>query len=174
MLIGLHGASRSGKDTVAGILLGNYGFKQIALATKIREILLDLDPWLEDSNIGLTDLYEMYGGNWDKIKAHSEDSVEWMIKLGQSARDRLHEDVWIDAALLNENWEQNIVISDIRQLNEVDFVRNWEGQLWYIERPGTTSRGMDGLLKDVEFDAHIVNDSTITHLEEVITGIMEG
>src|SRR5690348_9696548 len=102
MLIGLNGVSRSGKDSVAGILVRKYGFEQIALATKIREILLDLDPLVEDSNhdiVPLSEIYDDCRGNWDLIKAESFDSVELMIALGQSLRDRLDENVWINAAL---------------------------------------------------------------------------
>lgn len=176
MIIGLHGESRAGKDSVASILVRNYWFRQKALATPIRNILLDLNPWLRD-NFGdlvqLRWLYEECGGNWDKIKAKSSDSVEYMIRLGQSARDNIHEDVWIESAFpaLGVD-DDNIVVSDIRQPNEVEFIRGLGGELWLIERPGTEKRGMDGLLKDVKWDVRIDNTGTLEDLSNTVQFIM--
>lgn len=179
MLIGLHGESRAGKDSVARILVEDFGFQQVALATRIRNILLDLNPWLRD-NFGdlvqLRWLYEECDGDWDMIKAKSKDSVDFMIRLGQSARDNISEDVWIEAALGGVKYgfppEGNIVISDIRQLNEVELIRAYDGELWKIERPGTEKRDMDGLLKGVTFEANIVNDGTLKDLRDTVHWIM--
>lgn len=178
MLIGLNGVSRSGKDSVAGVLVKKYGFRQIALATKIREILLDIDPWLEDADAWMSVLHEEFGGNWDRIKEASRDSVEYMISLGQSLRDRLDEDVWINAALpegYDFERDGHIVISDIRQPNEVEFLYTWGGELWHIERPelGDEKRGMDDLLSGVRWDANIVNDGSLEDLEDTVSWIIE-
>ena len=173
-LIGLHGESRSGKDSVAGVLVREYGFRQVALATKIREILLDIDPWLEDADCWLDDLYDAAGGDWDQIKAKSKDSVEYMIALGQSLRDRISEDIWIDAAFQTTLASHElVVVSDIRQPNEVEWLHSNGGELWKITRPGTEARGMDDLLKGVHFDAHIVNDGSLDHLAETVRWIIE-
>lgn len=174
MLIGLNGNSRAGKDSVAGILVRNYGFRQVALATKIREILLDLNPYIDDNPAHkpyfLKELYENCDGDWDRIKSAGPGSVDWMIALGQSLRDRLGEDVWINAAFpKGMSGERRIVISDIRQPNEVTWVQENGGELWHIERPdGAQKRGMDGLLSGVHWDAHIVNDGTLADLEETV------
>lgn len=181
MLVGLHGISRSGKDSIAAILVQKHGFRQIALATAIRKMLLDLNPWLRDDWGGFNQLrwmYEDYRGDWDKIKAASQEAVDLMIRLGQSARDTIGKDVWIAAAFpqgYNAERDGNIVISDIRQPNEVEFLYSWGGELWYVERPGpdTQKRGMDGLLDGLEVDAHIVNDGTLQDLEKVVRTIIE-
>ena len=44
MIIGLSGYAQSGKDTVAKVLIEEYGFTRIAFADKIREFLYDLNP----------------------------------------------------------------------------------------------------------------------------------
>lgn len=177
MLVGLNGESRSGKDSVAQILVRKYGFTQVALATAIRNILLDLDPWVHLNNgtlVELSVLHSNCGGDWDEIKARSRDSVEWMIKLGQSARSHVSEDVWLQAAFpFGERLSGNIVVSDIRQPNEVVFLHRHGGLLWRIERPGTEKRGMDDLLKNVSIDAIIDNSGTIEQLEEILLSIME-
>lgn len=179
MLVGLNGASRSGKDSVAAVLVEYYGFEQRALASGIRQILLDLNPWLRD-NFGdlvqLKWLYEECDGDWDKIKAASRDSVEFMIRLGQSARDVIGEDVWVQSQFpgMQHDSQKNIVVSDCRQPNEVEFIRSFGGELWHIERLETQLRGMDDLLKGVEFDAEIQNFGTLEDLKNTVCLIMEG
>ena len=39
MIIGLSGYARSGKDTVAETLVNEYGFKRVAFADKIKDLL---------------------------------------------------------------------------------------------------------------------------------------
>lgn len=184
MLIGLHSdRSRAGKDSVAGILVRKYGFRQVALADAIRKMLLEIDPLLEDDNydvVRLSELHKDFRGDWDLIKAESRESVDLMIALGQSARDIISEDVWLNAAFPTMSYDPdrdgNIVISDIRQPNEVDFLYRWGGELWYIERPSiddSNKRGMDGLLKDAHFEARIVNDGTLSSLEDKVSWIIE-
>jgi hypothetical protein len=103
-----------------------------------------------------------------------------MIGLGQSARDVISEDVWLNAAFPTMSYDPqrdgHIVISDIRQPNEVEFLYQWGGELWYVERPGlddANKRGMDGLLKDAHFEARIVNDGTLADLEDTVSWIIE-
>jgi cytidylate kinase len=44
MIIGLTGYAQSGKDTVAKILVENYGYTRVAFADKIREFLYETNP----------------------------------------------------------------------------------------------------------------------------------
>lgn len=179
MLVGLNGVSRSGKDSVARILVNKFGFEQRALADGIRKILLHLNPWLRDNDgdlVQLRWLYEECLGDWDLVKARSQDSVEFMIRLGQQARDTISEDVWLQAAFpdmtYNESIDGHVVISDIRQPNEVLFVQQWSGELWKVERPGTKKRGMDSLIDQVSFDIEIDNDGSLEDLEDRVSSIM--
>lgn len=185
MLIGLHSdRSRAGKDSVAGILVRKYGFRQVALADAIRKMLLEIDPWVEDDSnyeiVRLSQLHKDYNGDWDQIKATCRESVDLMIALGQSARDIISEDVWLNAAFPTMNYhperDGHIVISDIRQPNEVEFLQRWGGELWYVERPSlddSNKRGMDGLLRDAHFEARIVNDGSLADLEDTVSWIIE-
>lgn len=180
MLIGLHGPSRAGKDSVAGVLVRKYGYKQIALATAIRSLLLELNPLITDNNDEIHTLGGLWHDcfkDWDVIKSESRESVELMIRLGQGARDIIGEDVWINAAFPGGFYfstDGNVVVSDVRQPNEVEFIRRKGGELWYIDRPELTeSRGMDGLLKGVQFDEIILNNGTLADLEETVSQTFE-
>lgn len=163
MLIGLYGDSRCGKDTVAEILVRKHGFSQRVMADPIREILLRIDPLVEDIVAArpLSSVVNRYG--WDEVKKLYPESVDYMINLGQAARDIIAPDVWL--APVMRNLDERTVISDIRQPNEYDAIRYYGGQVWKIVREGTVPRGMDRLLEDREFDAVIYNNSTIDELK---------
>lgn len=166
-LVGLYGKSRAGKDSVAEILVKDFGFKQKAMAGGIREILLGLNPIVKDNGgvvWELLDLYDQYHGDWDRIKAVCSESTELMIKLGQTCRNVLGETVWLDRVLPDGPIEGSICISDVRQPNEYMAIKARGGVIWKISRPGTKPRGMDGLLDRFEFDFHIENRGSLTDL----------
>lgn len=171
MIIGLYGPSRAGKDSVAGYLVNDFGYEQRAMAAAIRAILLGLDPLLmdEEGNIwGLTDLFARCDGDWDQIKAESKESVDLMIRLGQTCRDVLGETVWLDVVMPPVNSAQKIVISDVRQPNEYRAIKERGGEVWKISKPDTEKRGMDGLLEGYEFDARIDNRGSLVDLRGIV------
>lgn len=170
-LIGLYGLSRSGKDSVASILVKDFGFEQRAMAAGIREILIGLNPIIKDNGgvvWELLDLIDQCHGDWDLIKARSSESTDYMIRLGQTCRDVLGETVWLNRVLPDGPIEQSICISDIRQPNEYYAVKARGGQIWKVSRPGTEKRGMDGLLDNLEFDAHIMNRGSLVDLRGAV------
>lgn len=172
MLIGLVGYSRAGKDTVAGVLVRNHGFEQRNLASPIRTVLAKIDPIYIEEDGEPRNLSEILRHeNWDEIKKHFPESVDQMIALGQGMRD-IDENIWLGACV-KEPFE-NLVIADVRQPNEADFIYQHGGELWRIEREGSQKRGMDGLLDDYEFAVEIKNDLTLDWLESLVNIIMEG
>lgn len=176
-LLGLHGVSRSGKDTVAGILVELYGYEQKVLAAPLRAILLQINPMVVDiNNDRVTDGYHLAGlvdqFGWDKVKETWPETVEWMIRLGQAGRDLIEEDIWLRPVM--KNLKARTVISDVRQPNEVAAIRKMGGQLWRIVRPGVSARGMDSLLDDQEFDAVIYNNGSLLDLEDAVRHAYEG
>ena len=52
MIIGLTGYAQSGKDTLANILVENYGYTRVAFADKIREFLYEVNPMVGCSPSG--------------------------------------------------------------------------------------------------------------------------
>jgi len=170
-LIGLYGPSRSGKDSVAAVLQKDFGFTQKAMAEGIRDILLGLNPIITEDDGEhwfMKDLYNAYEGDWDKIKAVSMDSVDYMIRLGQTCRDVLGETVWLDRVLPPGELKESICISDVRQENEYWAIKERGGVVWKVSRPGTKKRGMDGLLDHLEFDAHIINRGSLFDLRGIV------
>lgn len=174
-LIGLSGASRAGKDEVARVLVADFGFEQRAQAAAIRKILLGLNPVIHDNDGEswyMKDLFTAYEENWDKVKAVSSESVDYMIRLGQTCRDVLGRDVWMNTAFPPIGSDQKVVISDIRQENEYEAVKERGGEVWKILRKGVEKRGMDGLLDHLEFDAVIHNNGTLLDLRGMVQGVI--
>ena|SRR5688572_5701715 len=155
ILVGLYGDSRSGKDTVARQFEADYEFEWRSFANALRQILLDINPTF-DGMAYLNELVRDYG--WDGVKKHWPESVDMMIALGQSVRDNIHEDAWT-WSVLSEPLPERLVISDVRQPNEYEKIKALGGEVWKIVRPGTTRRGMDGLLDHRFFDVVIYNNA---------------
>lgn len=175
MIIGLYGDSRAGKDTVAGFLVDDFDFEQRNLASPIRQILLDLNPLVRGLNrpnaVSLQYAFEQAAGDWDYIKKNYPESVDLMINLGQAARDHIGENVWLDAVV--KDIPKKLVIADVRQPNEYNKIRELDGQIWRVVRPGTERRGMDGLLDHAQFDRHVDNSSTELNLRHQVQAIMQ-
>lgn len=170
-IIGLYGASRSGKDSVAEILVDDFGYEQRAQAAAIRAILLGLDPVISDNKgtyFTMQHLFQAHNENWDEVKAASSESVDYMIRLGQTCRDVLGLDVWLNTAFPPIGSDKKVVISDIRQPNEYEAVKARGGEVWKIVRPGVEKRGMDGLLDHLHFDAVLFNNGTLSDLRGMV------
>ena len=176
MIIGLAGYAQSGKDTVAQILVDNYGFRRIAFADKVREFVYELDFPMDPSfaeTVGLQNIVEVSG--WDEAKQH-KDVRALLQNLGVGARKVFGENFWVKQALREFSPEEKIVITDVRFPNEAEMVKRLNGQMWRVIRPGVTavnSHISENALDDYEFDFDIYNDSTVTALNMDIEILME-
>lgn len=171
-LLGLYGSSRVGKDEVARILVEDFGFEQRVQAEAIREILLRMNPYLIDKEgdlVQLRWLFEECGENWNKVKIKAPMAVDLMISLGQAVRDIIDWNTWIKKVFPPIGDTQKIVVSDIRQLNEYEAIKERGGEVWRVTRPSVTEkRGMDGLLDHLTFDAHIDNRGSLADLRGIV------
>jgi len=177
MIIGLTGYARSGKDTVANILVDNYGYTRVAFADKIRDLLVEMDPILESGH-RLSSTLEEYG--WDLAKAKPE--VRRLLQmLGVGARKVLGESFWVHEAMktmLNDpRPDMNYVITDVRFLNEADMVRANNGQIWRVKRVGVgaiNSHVSESEMDDYKVDQIFTNNGTIEELELMVKTRMNG
>lgn len=165
MLIGVYGESRVGKDTCAAILVKNLGFEQRNLANPIRSTLMHI------FNSVRPDIVEtVLTQGWDITKAKHPEAVTSMISLGQKMRD-INPDIWLDACM--QTPYTDLVVPDVRQPNEADYILSHGGELWKIERIGSKKLGMDGLLDDYEFAVTLQNNGTLQELETEVLEIMK-
>lgn len=130
LIIGVTGFAGAGKDTVGGILQANYGFKRLALADPIKDML---------SVIGV-DCHTRK--TKDEYNPRFYTSPRRLMQtLGTEwAREMIHPDFWISILKdkMKEAVARDYVITDIRMPNEAAWIRS-VGQLWFVKRDSATA-----------------------------------
>ena len=167
MIIGLTGYAQSGKDSVAKILVEEYGFTRVAFADKIRELLYEMNPNFRDTL--LQQAVNAHG--WDEVK--SDPTVRRMMQnLGVGARKLFGENFWVHQAMNSmANAHPNVVVTDVRFINEADTLKTNGGQLWRVKRPGVEAINSHISEKDMDgykVDQILNNGGTLNELETLV------
>jgi len=178
MIIGLSGYAQSGKDTVAKFLVEKRGFKRVAFADPIRELLYELNPKVDFEVDGgswnIRYLVDNYG--WDEAKQSLE--VRRLLQtLGLGARNIIDEDIWLIKALRTMSGDGNYVVTDVRFQNEAVVLRTSGAKIWRVERDGIIAVNehiSENDLDNWEFDAYIHNNFTKEDLEFAVTTTLRG
>jgi hypothetical protein len=174
MIIGLTGYAQSGKDSVASVLIEKYGFERVAFADPIKSFLMELNPVLE-TGYRLRETVNDYG--WELAKAKTE--VRRLLQAtGMAARTALGQDIWVLCALraISDN-NQSYVITDVRFDNEARMIKNLNGQLWRVERPGVgpvNDHVSETTIQEFEVSQTFLNSGTLEDLEAQVTTRMKG
>jgi hypothetical protein len=180
MIIGLAGYARSGKDTVAQYLVEHHGFTRMAFADPMREALLRLNPKITVNGVNGVYLASVVGKlGWETLKEASPDVRELLQRMGtEVGREMFGEHFWIDY-LMNKALEAktDIVISDVRFINEANAVRLWNGQVWRVNRPNVGPANdhisETGLDEFTNYDVVITNDSTLENLHSELATLLD-
>lgn len=168
MIIGLTGYAQSGKDSVAKTLVEHYGFTRLAFADKIRDMLYDLNPMVKDG-FRLQGVVDAYG--WDQAKVLFPEVRKDLQALGVSARTHLDPNIWVIAVLRQMKDEVNYVITDVRFINEALIIKQAEGELWRVKRPGVgavNSHVSESDLDGYKVDKILSNGGTLEELELLV------
>jgi len=169
MIIGLTGYAQSGKDTVANILVENYGYQRVAFADPIRDLLYATNPMLKEG-YRVQGLVDVYG--WDRVKVDYPEARRLLQDLGVGARKVFGEQFWVQQALKKVHFEGNYVITDVRYPNEASAIRKYDNaQIWRIKRSGinpvnthVSETAMDGEKVEQIF----MNNGTVDDLKVLI------
>jgi hypothetical protein len=177
MIIGIYGPLRSGKDTLAQLLIeDNQTYKRRAFADKVKEIVTSLAgvplAWAyeEDHKNEFLPLWGMTLGNM-------------LQQVGTNAlREHFDQDVWVKATLSDYVPTMHLVIPDMRFPNECDAIRERGGILVKItgdpSGQGATSTrdkthpSETALLGWTDWDYQIVNDGTLHDLRNHVGNIL--
>lgn len=178
MIIGLTGYAQSGKDTIAKILVENYGYTRIAFADKIREFLYETNPMF-DSVAGepIFVRERVNRDGWEEAKK-SPHIRRLLQTSGVAARKVFGENFWVQQALREVHFEGNYVITDVRFTNEADAIKKYDNaQIWRVKRLGVeaintheSETQMDGYKADQLFS----NSGSIEDLELLVKTRMMG
>jgi dephospho-CoA kinase len=110
--IALCGRLRSGKDTIANHLYLKYGFSQVAFGDALKRVAHETFPWVSEFSKPRA-LYQSVGQLMREI-----DSEVWIKHAEQAVKGA------IDFRVNTGAEKVGVVITDVRQQNEVDWCRS--------------------------------------------------
>lgn len=158
-IVGLIGAKRAGKDSVAGVLVEQLGYRRFAFADALKAVALD-------AHDGLGALVSSVG--WEAAKDDGEVRT-FLQKLGVAVREHVDEDVWVNVVELGlvRYGGYDAVITDVRFPNEVAMIRRRGGYIVRVDRPGideSDAHVSEQLYRTVTPDVAIENSGTLEAL----------
>jgi len=112
MIIGLSGYAQAGKDTVAAMLVEDYGYTRLGFADIIKKACYALDPIINLDGMRLAHAVEKYG--WDEVKAIPEVRRLLQTMGSEVGRDLIDPQIWVELTLFNVRPEDKIVIKSRR------------------------------------------------------------
>lgn len=166
MIIGLTGYARSGKDTVAGVLVKDFGFERIAFADPIRDLLYELNPKV--NGIYLREMVEENG--WEITKSQIE--VRRLLQdLGIGARKIFGSTFWVERAMFKMSLDKNYVITDVRFRNEADSIKRLPSKIWRVKRTGVDAVNNHVSEHDMDHypvDYTLINEGPIEYVSVLV------
>jgi len=166
-IIGINGFARSGKDTIASILVERYGFRHEAIADPIKRLALASDPSLRRM---------VDGFGWDHVKTAHSGVRDRLQALGAAIRAEWGDTFLIVEILGGVLEDERVVISDVRTPEEAREVRDWGGFVFRVERPyvGPANRDYtERLLAPDLIDHTFHNEGAIGDLVEQVNRFFE-
>lgn len=185
-VIGLSGYAQTGKDTVAQILVNNYGYKRLAFADAVREGLYKFNPivdfkmttrdgYIVDTElVRVADIVNSIG--WEKAKQDYKEVRELLQRYGTEAGREIHgSGCWLkiieDEIAFGE--AHKYVLSDIRFPNEYSLVEKYRGTSVRVVRDGigaVNGHISDSYVPNVDFT--IENNGSREELEATIATVL--
>lgn len=190
MIIALSGYGGCGKDTVADILVEEFGFYKYAWADTLRMAASALNPIVEVDEYGAALRYNdvVAAVGYNEAKFAYPEVREILQRLGtEVGRELIGDNVWVNATLSRIERErlpgENIVIADTRFLNEANVLTNGsfhfgrgENLVVRVERPGVAPAGAhisETALDDYKFDRTIINDGSLDDLRTTVIDLFK-
>lgn len=186
-LVGLTGVARSGKDTVGGFLVHDWGYERRAFADKLKEAALALDPIVAVKSRSLwqalrgqpaqgarlSELLDTLGP--EGAKAHPEVRRLYQRLGTEVGRNCFGQDFWVEELL--RHWEpfDRWVVTDVRFPNEAKAIIDHGGTLIRVIRPGFD--GVNGhvsetAMRDFPVTDTIVNDGSLMQLADRVNDLV--
>lgn len=139
MIIGLVGYIGSGKGTVRDILVREHRYHGCAFADALKDAVSTVFGWDRDILEGDTNASRAFRERvdpWWSYKFGFEVTPRLILqRMGTEAcRHGIADNIWIAALEKRIQGMQNVVVSDVRFPNEIDFIRSAQGIIVRVDR----------------------------------------
>lgn len=162
--LALIGNAGAGKNTIADILTSDYGYEQYGFADALRDFVEATD---ERYAAAIT----YYG--YEQAKRTDPYVRDKLKKVGKTARDLIHPDIWIYSLLDRLPPAGPVVVTDVRYENEVDALVDEGFEFITVTRPDYRDSGVELDLPARPSSYQIINDGDLVDLfdkvHEVVT-----
>lgn len=143
MIVGVVGFIGSGKNTVGEMLVNEYGFTTRSFAAALKDAVASIFCWPR---------YLLEGDTEESRVFRETIDPWWAEKLGVPTltpryvlqyigtdvfRTHFHHDIWVFSLLRKieiESGGKNVIITDVRFMNEINMVRREEGRIIRVKR----------------------------------------
>lgn len=178
-LVTVSGYATSGKDSVADILVEEFGWYKTYMSKPLEQALLTLNPWVPwtggdpQTNTYWARYSELHARvGYDESKKNPE--VRRLLQtLGtEVGRKMFGEDTWLDIVDVEAQNKLasgiNVVVTGVRYPNELAKFFRWSRSMSvWVDRPGVgpvNDHSSDNTLTPDEFDVVCNNDGTLEDL----------
>jgi adenylate kinase family enzyme len=183
-LVAISGFQGSGKDTVAKILVEEYGYIKLSFADSLKNAISTIFNWdrqlLEGDTEESRSWRETVDEWWSKRLEIPLLTPRWILQnIGTEVlRNHFHSDIWL-ASLENKLQTMNsgkFVISDCRFPNEMEMIKRLGGTLIRVNRDIQNiiyNHESETAWTICSFDYVLENNGTIVDLKNAVTKIFE-
>ena len=176
-IIGICGKKYSGKDTIADILVTEYGYEKISFATPLKKACALIFGFTDNQLNGSEK--EMIDPFWKITPREVLQFVgtELFRKQVGVIIPHVGEDIWVISLLkiINDNPNKKYVIADIRFPNEISCIKSNLNSvaIWRVTRPTENNNNFSNHASEIDIDKLpidkiIINDKTINDLRQKI------
>ena len=179
-IIGIIGRKRHGKDSIGNFLVNKYNFIRLGFADNLKECCRAVFGFNDSQLYG--DLKETNDSFWNVTPRKTFEFVGTDL-----FRNQLHNiipsignDIWIKSLerkiinLHENNNNLNIVFTDVRFQNEIDFIKKHGGKIIKVFRPNILSDSnheSETNSDNFKFDYEIFNNGSLQELNSKIETI---
>lgn len=181
-IVGLTGPAGSGKDTVRTMLEEDHGYSGLSFADPMRSMLGSLLAYVGADPMYMSEraLKEI------AIPQIGASYRELAQTLGTEWGRGILPDLWVRMAEARMNVLRQahrnspdplrVVISDVRFLNEANWIRDMGGEIWRIDRPGLApvrAHESERELRQIWADQTLLNDGGMEDLWVRVAALCE-
>lgn len=184
MIVGFLGRKSSGKDTSADYLVKKYNFEKKAFAGNLKEACRILFGFTDEQLHG--SLKEVPDPRWFNVTPRQVMQFvgsELLREKLQELIPQLEFDFHLLSLKNSINIDKNLVISDVRFQNEVDFVHQQGGVVIKLIRPQSTDLAQlkeessvdshqSENIDNITYDHLVMNDGSVEDLHQKINEII--